>query len=187
MSLEEVRKKFYVALEALKIDVHTQEDLDAQRKIAEEAFDILWEIDPEFREQYNERKRETSRRIRQIKAGDRSRTYPDGVQPKVDDMRLKADELRSEAKEQKRLEKEKEIESWVQEHRIKIRSQEEAEKALQDNLVCPNPKCTDYGKNRKNIINGVPTCFRCWHVLVPKSKVKNYNRKYWRRWSKLKK
>lgn len=76
------------------------------------------------------------------------------------------------------------IDTWIEKHRFNKRSFIEAKVTSDDYLGCPNPKCKDYGNNMGNIMNGIPTCMRCWHKLVPKSKFKNYNRAYWRNWNR---
>ena len=79
------------------------------------------------------------------------------------------------------------IEEQFNRTRFKTVDPDELERRRDDKLGCPNPKCEDHGKNRKNIMNDVPTCMRCWHKLVPKSEFKDYNRAYWRRFNKKKK
>ena len=101
-----------------------------------------------------------------------------------------ANRIRSEAlmkAESARRDARSSVDDWVAKTRIKVRTPEEAEAALDDKLGCPNPKCEDHGKNSGNIMNDVPACFSCMHKLVPKSKFKDYNRKYWRKFNRKRK
>jgi ribosomal protein L37AE/L43A len=74
-------------------------------------------------------------------------------------------------------------EAWAKRHQItKKRTFEEAEKEAHIKLICP----ICFGPDHNNIVNGVPTCTKCWHKLVPQTDLKKYNRDYRRRWKRKK-
>lgn len=57
-----------------------------------------------------------------------------------------------------------------------LRVEKQATENIEE-LICPIRGCPDMG----NTVNGVPYCWRCKHKLVPRSKLKNYNRSYRRK------
>ena len=163
---------------------HTQEELDKAKIVIDEEKNRLLETNEEFRAIMDRRKQEAKIRADESRAlhkaqmaevtADANRIRSEAMM-KAESARMDADRMRSG------------VDDWVAKTRIKVRTPEEAEAALDDKLGCPNPKCEDQGKNRGNIMNDVPTCMSCWHKLVPKSKFKDHNRQYWRRFNRNRK
>ena len=138
------------------------------------------ETKPEFKAIMDQRKRKHKKMVDESKAVHKAKIAEAKAEAKI--IRSKAKMHRLDA-----MRGRDGVDEWVAKTRIKIRTPEEAEKTLNERLGCPNPKCEGHGENRGNIMNDIPTCMRCWHKLVPKSKFKDYNRKYWRTWNKKKK
>lgn len=154
-NLEEARRDFYAALDGLR-KVHTHEELEFQKEKVNASKKLLLEIDPEFRATIEERKQQA-----RVRAGQMTNLA-----------RSKAEGLRRDA--------EGRVEDFVQKHRFKTRTPEEAEDTVNDGLICP----ICHGPDRGNIMNGEPFCFGCMHKLVPKSELRNYNRAYRRKWKR---
>jgi len=183
MSLEEAYRDFYVALEDLNavtdfnsfaekylkvLQIHSppftsREARKLIKKADEKAKEVkarLTKTNPEFRIIIDERKRQAKRDVDQ-----RTAEYRAGMAKSA---RMEAERIRD---------------NFATEHRMKVRTLEETEKEISSELICPI--CQD--SDRGNLMNGVPTCFKCWHKLIPKSELKNYNRAYRRAWKKRKK
>lgn len=164
--------------------VHTQEELDRARKVIDEKKQHLMESNPEFNAIMEQRKLEAKMRADESKAmhrakmaevtADANRIRSEAMM-KAESARMDADRMRSG------------VDDWVAKTKFKTVDPEELERKLDDKLGCPNPKCEDYGKNRRNVINQVPACMRCMHKLLPKSEFKDHNRAYWRRYNKKRK
>ena len=160
---------------------HTQEELKRAKAVIEEEKTRLLETNEEFKAVMDRRKQEAK-----IKA-DESRALH---KAQMAEATADANRIRSEAMmkaESARRDARSSVDDWVARTRIKKRTPEEAQQVLDDKLGCPNPKCEDKGKNRGNIMNDEPTCMSCWHKLVPKSKFKDHNRQYWRRFNRNRK
>lgn len=168
-SLEEAHREFYYLQESLK-NIHTKEELEVVESKLEEARHRLWKNDPEFRAMVEENRRQAKIRTDEKKA--KYKAEMSEAERRISLAWMKAEEVRREV--------EKDIGMWNQKHRLNIQTSKEAEKTINDNLICPI--CHDL--DRCNIMNGIPFCFLCNHRLVPKSKLKNYNRKYRRNWKR---
>lgn len=159
--VEDARIEFNEALEGLK-EVHTPEDLEAQKVKVAKAKENLFKVDGEFRRSIQMRKAEAKAR---------------------------ADALRREG-EMKKLQIQTELGKYEM-MRLQARSQfpiltsrklPQTETSSPDDLVCPICHKGDMG----NVINDQPACFRCMHKLVSRKDLKNYNREYRRRFKKNK-
>ena len=160
---------------------------EARKRVIEIAETIKTELmanSPEFKSIMDQRRREAKKKADESRAihkammreaESKAKMVRADTMMKADSARRHADQLRSG------------VDEWVAKTRFKIVDPEELEKKLDDKMGCPNPKCEDYGETRRNIMNDVATCMRCYHRLVPKSEFKGYNRKYWRRFNKKKK
>ena len=71
------------------------------------------------------------------------------------------------------------VDDWVAKTRVRKAPLEELENKSE--LFCPI--CQERN-NSNNIVNNEKTCMKCMHKLVPKSELKNYNRKYRRAWKR---
>lgn len=170
-SLETMRAEFYEALEGLK-EVHTQEALDAQKVKLDAAKKRLLEVDPEFRNMIADNRRKAKIRSDRMKAEHKA---------SMAESKAKSDAIRSNALARARS-AEADVDKWVSEHKIRIRTPEEAEKKSKEKLWCPICRKRD---TSNNILNGVPTCFdpsHRPHKLVPKSELRDYNRAYRKKW-----
>lgn len=161
--------------------VHTREQLDIQRGEVERLKKQLLEIDPEFRAMIEERKREAKRRGDQMRAEHKAGMAEVERMVRVAKSKARAVSAKAEAA---RRNAERRLDDFAERHLVKKRTQEEAEKAVDNKLACRNPKCPDLGKNRGNMLNNVEWCFLCSHKLIPKSEVHKYNRSYWRRFNR---
>lgn len=173
MNFEEYRE----GLRQVLTRCHTREELDKAKIVIEEEKNRLLETNEEFRTIMDQRKQDAKMRAEESRAMHKAKMAEIGAD---------ADRIRSEAMAKADATR-MDVENWVSERRIKTRTFDEAQKIVDDKLGCPNPKCEEYGKNRGNVMNNIPTCMRCFHKLVPKSEYKDYNRKYWRRYNKKKK
>lgn len=171
MELEELRDNFYTALEGLK-EVHTQEELDNQKKIIESAKAKLFDVDEEFRAMLERNKRAAQSRIK----SERSEHDYSGYDNIRSDAMMRADTIRREAQLRKLGKMD------FPEEKFKISTFEKIKAANSQELICPICK----GPDRGNMINEKPYCFNCRHELVPRSELKNYNREYRRKWKKNK-
>ena len=164
--------------------VHTHEELDRAREVIDEKKQELTENKTEFNAIMERRKQEAKQRADYSKAIHRAKM----AEVTVDANRIRSEAmLKAESARRDADRMRSGVDDWVARTKFKTVDPEELEKKLDDKLGCPNPKCEDYGKNRRNIINDVPACIRCWHKLVPKSKFKDYYRKYWRKYNKKRK
>jgi len=169
ISLEEARRSFYSTRELLK-EVHSQEELNIVRTKLYKTRKVLLKIDPEFRAVVSE----NEQRVKKMKAESRQ-----GIDTTAENAVTRLANIESEVLTQLRKTDITAI-KWVQEHRLKIMTAEEAEIKSKVELICPICYSSDCG----NIINGKPACIKCMHVLVPKETLGNYNRAYKRRWKK---
>lgn len=170
-SLEATRAEFWEAMDGLK-EVHTQEALDAQKLKIDTAKKRLLEVDPEFRAMIADRKRVTKINSDRMKAEHKARMAE--VKSKASLVMAKADLLRGGSRGE-------DVDTWVQDHKFKVLSFDEAKKQSEEELWCPICRKRD---TSNNIMNGVPTCFDSSHrphKLVPKSDLRKYNRKYRKR------
>lgn len=176
-SLEEVRREFWDAWNGLS-EVHTQETLEVQSEKMWAARKRLLKVDPEFRAMIKARedkanakaearKKEiqTKYKVLMAEAKAMSNTSISAVNAKVA-MRMSETDL-------------DELDKWVQEHRFKVLTPEEAK--TKGKMVCPICRKPD---RSNNLLNGKPGCIWCNHILVPESELKDYNRAYRRRWKK---
>ncbi len=158
---------------------HTQEELDKAKAVIEVEKTRLLETNEEFKAIMDRRKVEAKMRADESIAVHRAKM----AQSKAEASRARTDAMfkaRSGMSEP-------DLQEWVAKTRIKKITPEEAQQVLDDKLGCPNPKCEDHGKNRRNVMNDVETCMLCYHRLVPKSKFKDHNRRYWRKFNRMRK
>jgi len=171
--LEEVRREFWEAWNGLS-QVHTQKELEAQSKKMWAARKRLLKVDPEFRAMIKAREdkanAEAEEHSRQIQA--KHKAILSEAEAEVAAAKMKARAVMRVPDE--------DTDEWVQNHRLKVMTPEEAETKSKSKLICPI--CHD--PDRGNTLNGKPTCFECMHELVSESEMKNYNREYRRRWNR---
>ncbi len=169
VSLEEVRREFWDAWNGLS-EVHTQEDLDAQSEKMWAARERLLKVDPEFRAMIKARedkiKEEAERSKEQIRTQHKAIISETETQVAAAMMKARAVSGVSDD----------DIDGWVQKHRFKIVTPDEAK--VKSKLICP----ICLGKDMGNMINEKPACISCMHELVPEGELKNYNRDYRRKW-----
>ncbi len=148
----------------------TQEQLDTASKAIEEVKIRLMEDNTEFRGIMN-----TREQAHKLKADMEAAIH------RAQMSEAKADAARTHAEALAKVPKfrDKEVEDWVSSTRYKTYDPDEKEKQIEAGLWCPICQKED---KRGNIVNGAPTCTKCWHKLVPKDKLKDYPRKYRRAW-----
>ena len=170
-SLEETRREFWEAWNGLS-EVHTQEELEAQSEKMWAARKRLMKVDPEFRTMLKDREEKANAEAEESKRQIRSRhkAIVSEAEAEVSAAMTKARAVIGMPDE--------DIDEWVQKHRFKIVTPEEAE--VKSKLICPI--CG--GPDRGNIVNGKSTCFECMHITVPEEELKNYNRDYRRKWKR---
>ncbi|GAI17932.1 unnamed protein product [marine sediment metagenome] len=167
--LEEARREFWEAWNGLS-QVHTQKELEAQSKKMWAARKRLLKVDPEFRAMIKARKDKAN-----AEAEEHSRQTQAKHKAIISEAEVAAAKMKARMPE--------DIDEWVQKHRIKVMTPEEAETKSKSKLICPI--CHD--PDRGNTLNGKPACFECMHVTVPEEELKNYNREYRRRWNRSRK
>lgn len=176
-SLEVARAEFWGAMDGLK-EVHTQEALDAQKLKIDTAKERLLEVDPEFRAMIEDRKRVAKINSDRMKAEHKAKMTE--FEGQASAARAKSDLLRRDSQRE-------DIDNWVQEHKFKVLSYDDAKRQSEEELWCPICRKRD---TSNNIMNGVPTCFvpsHRPHKLVFKSELKSYNRSYRKKWLKRRK
>ena len=173
-SLKETRREFWDAWNGLS-EVHTPKALKAQSEKMWTARKRLLKVDPEFRAMIKDRedKANAEAEARRMQIETTYNTITSEAEAEVSAAKMRARALMRMA--------DADLEEWVQTHRFKIRTPEEAKP--KSKLVCP----ICYGPERFNTLNDKPTCFKCMHELVPESELKNYNREYRRSWKRRRK
>lgn len=165
-------EEYKEGLLAVLMRCHSQEELDRARRVIDEKKQYMMENSPEFRgiigtrEQTHKLKAEYEKAIHRAKLSE-----------------AKADAARTHAEALAKVPKfrDKEVEDWVSNTRYKTYDPDEKEKQIEAGLWCPICQKED---KRGNIVNGKPTCTKCWHKLVPKDNLKDYPRKYRRAWKR---
>jgi len=133
----------------------------------------LMKNSPEFKSIMDRRKQEAKMRADESRAIHKA---------KMAEATANANKIRSEAMmkaESARMDARTRVDDWVATTRVRKDPVEELENNTE--LYCPI--CVKEDKNR-NIINDKPSCMTCFHPLVKKSELKNYNRAHRRRWKK---
>jgi len=144
-------------------------------KIAEAKKAELMEAKPEFKAIMDQRKREAKMRADESRALHKAKMAEAKTNAdKSSEAMMKAEAARMDARTR--------VDDWVAKTRIRKAPVEELENKSE--LWCPI--CRKLDTNR-NIINDKPSCMTCFHELVPKSELKNYNRAYRRRLKKKRK
>ena len=136
----------------------------------------LMKNSPEFKSIMDQRIREEKMRADESRAIHKA---------KMAEVTANANKIRSEAMmkaESARRDANARVDDWVAKTRVRKAPVEE----LENNTELWCPICVKEDKNR-NIINNKPSCASCFHVLVPKSELKNYNRAYRRSFKKKRK
>lgn len=177
MGLEEARREFWMAWGSLS-DVHTQEALDAQSEKMWAARKRLLKVDPEFRAMLKDREDKANAEAEESKKQIQSKHKAIVSEAEAESQTI-ISATNAKVNVAMRM-SDKDLDEWVQSHRLKIRTPEEAEAKSKTKLICPI--CS--GKDSGNLLNSKPACFECMHILVPESEIKNYNRAYRRRWKK---
>ena len=152
---------------------HTKEELDRAKVVIDEEKERLMNTNPEFKAVMKRRKQEAKMRADEGRAIHKA---------KMAEVTANANKIRSEAMmkaESARRDANARVDDWVSNTRIRKAPVEELENNTE--LWCPICRARD---TNNNIINDVPSCAKCFHRLVPKSELKNYNRAYRRRLKK---
>ncbi len=150
---------------------HTQEELDRARAVIDERKQYMIKNNPEFNAVMEQRKREAKQRAEHDRAIHKAT---------MAEAEAKANMARSDALAKvKGATPDLGIDDWIAKTRFKTVDPEELERKSKKILWCPI--CVKEDKNR-NIINNKPSCVTCFHPLVKKSELKNYNREYRRKW-----
>lgn len=175
--LEDARREFWDAWNGLS-EVHIQEDLDAQSKKMWEARERLLKVDPEFRAMIKARedKINTDADARRVQIETKHKSIMSKAEEESQSI-ISAANAKAKAMQMS----DADLDGWVQKHKFKIVTPEEAK--VKSKLVCP----ICYSPDRGNIINEKPACFSCMHELVLESELKNYNRTYRRKWKRNRK
>lgn len=136
-------------------------------KIIDEKKQELMDNKPEFKVIMDQRAADAKRQSEYDQAIHRA---------KMSEAKSEASRARSEAmsKVQSGL---SHIDEWVARTRVRKAPIEELENKSE--LFCPICRERD---TSNNIVNNEKTCMKCMHKLVPKSELKDYNRKYRRSW-----
>ena len=162
-------------LDVLKKSTKVREPNEARERV-KEIIDAkktdLMKNSPEFKSIMDQRTRENKMRAEESQAIHKA---------KMAEATVNANRIRSDAMmkaESARMDASARVDGWVATTRIRKAPIEE----LENNNEFWCPICVKEDKNR-NIINDSPSCMTCFHPLVKKSDLKNYNRKYRRNWS----
>jgi hypothetical protein len=148
--------------------VHDEQQLKRFEETVQRAREIVFKLDPSFKEEVEGRQREITLQQEQELTSVKNQVK-DTIRKAKE--QVETDKLRITAELAKHRDEEITTEKWVEEHRLKaVKKPEE----LKDKLICPIGGCPDMG----NTVNGVSFCFQHQHKLVPRSELKNYNRAY---------
>jgi hypothetical protein len=161
----ETFEEYKEGLRAVLTRCHTKEELDRAKVVIDKKKEHLINTNPEFKAIMDQRAKEVKRQSEYDRAIHKA---------KMAEAKSEASRARSEA-----IAKIPDIDDWVAKTRVRTAPIEE----LENNSEQWCPICVKEDKNR-NIINNKPSCATCWHELVPKSELKNYNRKYRRNYKK---
>jgi len=164
-------KEYEECLRSLLGKCHTQEQLDTAKVAIEEVKARLMDTNPEFRGIIGTREQAVKLKSEYEQAIHRAKMSEAKADAKSEVARITA-EASSKIRD-------REAEDWVAKTRYKTYEPDVKEKEIQAGLWCPI--CQEENK-RGNMVNGKPTCTKCWHKLVPKDKLKDYPRKYRRAW-----
>ena len=152
---------------------HTREELDRAKLVIDEKKNELMETNKEFKAIMDRRKQEAKMKADESRAIHKA---------KMAEATANANKIRSEAMmkaESARRDANTRVDDWVAKTRVRKAPVEELENKSE--MWCPICVVLD---TNNNVINGFPSCAKCYHKLVPKSELKNYNRAYRRRWKR---
>lgn len=134
-------------------------------KIIDEKKQELMDNKPEFKAIMDHRAAEAKRQSEYDRAIHKA---------KMSEAKSEASRARTEA-----MARIPDIDDWVAKTRVRKAPIEELENKSE--MFCPI--CGEKDTSG-NIVNNEPTCMKDMHRLVPKSELKNYNRKYRRAWKR---
>ena len=162
-------------LRALLGRCHSQDELDTAKVAIDEVKARLMESDKEFKQIIDTRERDAK-----LQADMEAAIHRASMSESRSDAAKATNDAISKVRSSMR---DSEVQEWVSKRKIKTYDPDEKQKQIDVGLYCPI--CRE-PNTRGNSVNGVKACEKCWHELVPKDKLKNYPRKYRRRWKKKK-
>ena len=166
--LVETFEEYKEGLRELLTRCHTKEDLDRAKVVIDEVKERLMANNPEFKAIMDQRKAELKRQ------SDYDRAIH---QAKMSEAKAEASRARTEAMAKAKAGM-PDIGDFVAKTRVRKPPVDNLEN--KGDLWCPICRVED---TNNNIINGKPSCAKCFHELVPREALKKYNRAYRRRWS----
>jgi len=150
---------------------HTPEQVDELRKAMVEIRFKVFDSDPVFKEEFEERRR---RIIENMNASNTKRRTEATVI--IDGELSKA---KSKVRRIEKQIKDEKLEEWIENKKFKPWKKEEREKSL----FCPICRERRDQENNRNQDDKL-ICVRHGHILVSKDELKKYNRAYRRAWKK---